>query len=118
MTRKDPTVIGSMTHQVLALKRLNVPALRAKYLSLFGEETRTHNKSWLLKRLAWRLQALAEGDLSDRARQRAAELACDADLRLTPPRLAKKRPAAGARTPNSQDGSTLADAGHNPLRPA
>jgi hypothetical protein len=29
---------------------------------------------------------LAEGDLSERARQRAAELARDADLRLNPPR--------------------------------
>jgi hypothetical protein len=36
--------------------------------------------------LAWRLQALAEGDLSERTRRRAAELAQDADLRLTPPR--------------------------------
>ena len=94
MTRKDQTMTGSITQQVLALKRLNVPALRAKHLCLFGEETHTHNKSWLLKRLAWRLQALAEGDLSDRARQRAAELACEADLRLTPPRLAKKRTAS------------------------
>ena len=33
-----------------------------------------------------RAEALAEGDLSERARRRAAELACDADLRLNPPR--------------------------------
>jgi hypothetical protein len=39
------------------------------------------NRTWLIKRLAWRLQALAEGDLS----QRAAELANDAALRLNPP---------------------------------
>ena len=32
------------------------------------------------------MQANAEGGLSERARQRAAELADDADLRLTPPR--------------------------------
>src|SRR5262249_59613066 len=38
-----------------------------------------------IKRIAWRLQALAEGDLSERARQRATELANDADLRLSPP---------------------------------
>src|SRR5262252_1704507 len=31
------------------------------------------------------MQALAEGDLSQRARQHAAELARDADLRLNPP---------------------------------
>ena len=39
----------------------------------------------MVKRIAWRLQALAEGDLSERARQRAAELARDADLRLNAP---------------------------------
>jgi hypothetical protein len=32
------------------------------------------------------LQALEEGDLSERARRRAEELANDADLRVTPPR--------------------------------
>ena len=31
------------------------------------------------------MQALTEGDLSERARRRAAELARDADLRLNPP---------------------------------
>jgi hypothetical protein len=40
------------------------------------------------------LAALDEGDLSERARRRAAELANDADLRLSPPRPAKPRPAA------------------------
>jgi hypothetical protein len=60
--------------------------LRRRYQELFGEPTRAANKTWLVKRLAWRLQALAEGDLSERARQRALELARDADLRLTSPR--------------------------------
>jgi hypothetical protein len=72
--------------EVAALQRMTVKELRGRYAELFGEEARTGNKAWLVKRLAWRLQALAEGDLSDRARQRAAELACDADLRVTPPR--------------------------------
>jgi hypothetical protein len=69
-----------------ALQRLGAGQLRQRYAELFGETTNANNKAWLLKRIAWRLQALAEGDLSERARQRAAELACDADLRLNPPR--------------------------------
>jgi hypothetical protein len=68
------------------LQRLSAAQLRLRYAEIFGEPTRTGNKRWLIKRLAWRLQALAEGDLSDRARQHAAELANDADLRLLPPR--------------------------------
>jgi hypothetical protein len=72
--------------EVAALQRLGVKALRTRYAEVFGEQTPAHNKVWLVKRIAWRLQALAEGDLSERARQRAAELANDADLRLSPPR--------------------------------
>ena len=76
----------NVAKEVAALEAMSVGELRAKYAQVFGEETRAGNKTWLVKRLAWRLQALAEGDLSERARQRAAELAQDADLRLTPPR--------------------------------
>ena len=44
------------------------------------------NREYLFRRVAWRLQALAEGDLTERARRRAHELARDADLRRRAPR--------------------------------
>jgi hypothetical protein len=72
--------------EIAALPRLRVSELRTKFAAVFGEATPSHNKVWLVKRLAWRLQALAEGDLSERARQRAAELVAAADLRLSAPR--------------------------------
>ena len=75
--------------EVAALQRLTIGELRRRYAEAFGEQPSTKNRGWLLKRLAWRLQALAEGDLSERARRRAAELANDADLRTTPPRAAR-----------------------------
>jgi hypothetical protein len=78
----------NVTREVAALQRLGVKALRERYAEVFGETTNAKNKAWLVKRVAWRLQDLAEGDLSERARQRAAELANDADLRLNPPRTA------------------------------
>src|SRR5262245_47806511 len=71
--------------QVAALKHMTVAELRVRYAELFGETTQAGHRTWLIKRIAWRLQALAEGDLSERARRRAAELASDADLRLAPP---------------------------------
>ncbi|GIW90014.1 MAG: hypothetical protein KatS3mg109_2305 [Pirellulaceae bacterium] len=76
--------------EVAALQRMTVKQLRQRYAELFGEETHANNKVWLVKRIAWRLQAMAEGDLSERARRRAVELANDADLRLSPP---KAKPA-------------------------
>jgi Protein of unknown function (DUF2924) len=79
--------------EVSALKRLTIKDLRAKYAELFGDQTRTGNRTWLLRRIAWRMQAVAEGGLSERARQRAAELANDADLRVVPPRSVTAPPA-------------------------
>jgi hypothetical protein len=76
----------NIAKEVAALKRMTVTELRARYAEVFGEATAGNNKPWLIKRIAWRLQARVEGDLSERARQRAAELADDADLRMTPPR--------------------------------
>src|SRR4051795_6669863 len=83
--------------ELAALQRLTVPQLRARYAEVFGETTNANNRIWLVKKIAWRLQALAEGDLSERARQRAAELANDADLRMNPPR-AKPATAPEERT--------------------
>src|SRR5947209_3456404 len=78
--------------EVAALGRMSVNDLRERYAAVFGEATVTGNKPWLVKRIAWRLQANAEGDLSDRAKARAAELARDADLRLTPPKAKTQLP--------------------------
>jgi hypothetical protein len=83
--------------QVAALQRLTIAELKNRYVELFGEHTPANNRIWLSKRIAWRLQALAEGGLSERARQRAAELANDADLRLNPP--VPRRPATPAPAP-------------------
>jgi hypothetical protein len=76
----------NILNEVATLQRLTVGQLRQRFAEVFGEATAASNRIWLVKRIAWRLQALAEGDLSERARRRAAELARDADLRLNPPR--------------------------------
>jgi hypothetical protein len=84
-----------LSQQLAELQRLTTPELRGRFATLFGEQTPTNNRHWLIKRIAWRIQALAEGTLSERARQRAAELANDADLRLNSP--VPRRPAPQVR---------------------
>jgi hypothetical protein len=79
------TAPKNMAAELAALHRMTVGELREKYLAAFGEETRSWNKDFLRKRIAWRIQELAEGGLPERARRRAEELARDADLRLRPP---------------------------------
>jgi hypothetical protein len=49
----------------------------------------------MIRKIAWRMQAVAEGDLSERAKRRAVELANDADVRAMPPR---PRPGENAET--------------------
>jgi hypothetical protein len=72
--------------ELAALERLTVRQLRQQYAEVFGEPTSSRHKDHLIKRIVWRLQALAQGGLSERARARATELANDADLRMLPPR--------------------------------
>jgi hypothetical protein len=91
--------------EVAALETMTVSQLRDRYAEVFGEPARPGHKTWLMRRIVWRLQALAEGDLSERARRRAAELANDADLRLYPPRNSQviAGSKAGARDSEPSD---------------
>ena len=111
----------TLAKELAHLGRLSVGQLRARYCTLFGEATRAGNKTWLIKRIAWRLQALAEGDLSERARQRANELANDADLRLAPPksRHLSLLPSTRAVKPNAKRDRRLPPPGtilHRPYK--
>ena len=72
--------------EIEKLRRVSQAALREKYREVFGEETRCRHREHLFRRIAWRVQALAEGDLTERARERASQLARDADLCMVAPR--------------------------------
>src|SRR5205823_10533254 len=99
---------------IAGLQRLTMQELRLRYAELFGETTSAKNRTWLLRRVAWRLQALAEGDLSERARQRAAELASDADLRTSVPRV-KTSLRDDLSCSACQGGADLAKDAHQPI---
>jgi hypothetical protein len=92
-----------------ALERMTGAELRAKHAEVFGEETRSGNKPYLVKRILWRMQANAEGGLTERARRRAEELANDAALRTTVPKQATgcRLEAAGKTIVRSMPTSSL-----------
>src|SRR6202035_4311542 len=79
-----------MAHTVVAateqLRTLNVIALQKKYQEVFKDASRSSNKQYLFRRIAWRLQANAEGGLSERACHRAVQIADEADLRTRAPK--------------------------------
>ena len=96
-------MLPNLAAEIAALPRLRVSELRIKFAEVFGEPTPSHNKVWLVKRIAWRLQAQAEGDLSERARRRVTELIANADTRLSAPPAdagsATQEPPATLRMP-------------------
>jgi hypothetical protein len=77
---------AAVLKEIEGLRRLTVGGLRQKYREVFGEESRSNHKDFLFRRIAWRIQANAEGGLSERARRRALEIANDADLRIRAPK--------------------------------
>jgi hypothetical protein len=93
----------NIAKEIAALEQMTVKDLRAKYAEVFDETTNSGNKAWLIKRIAWRLQANAEGGLSERARQRAAELANESDLRRYPPILKHPATTVAVASPRAKD---------------
>src|SRR5262249_51049894 len=58
--RKEHPVELNILHEVATLERLTVGQLRQCFAEIFGEASAASNRSWLVKRIAWRLQALAK----------------------------------------------------------
>ena len=79
---------ASLQRELERLRQAPIAEIRRKYRELFAEEPRSRHKQSLFRHVAWRMQAHAEGGLSERARRRAYSLAEEADLRVLPPREA------------------------------
>ncbi len=94
---------ASIGSEIDDLRHKTVAQLQIRYLKVFGEPSRSNHKQFLIRRIAWRLQALAEGELSERARERALSLARDADLRLTAPRSSVWQPGMAATRGRHRD---------------
>ena len=75
-----------ITAEIARLPDLRVADLQERYEQVFGEECRSRNKQYLIRRIAWRLQANEEGGLSASTLKKAEELAVDAETRVTAPR--------------------------------
>ena len=83
-----------------ALEKMTVPQLKQRYAKVYGEETRTHHKVLLIKRILWRMQALREGaSRSGHASGHAnwpTTLTCD-EARHAPNRWTRPSPEPTAR---------------------
>ena len=61
---------------------MTVNELRAKFRETVGYDTHSRNKDFLLRKIAWKLQANVFGDIPDEARRRAVEIADFSRLRI------------------------------------
>ena len=84
------------------LRHMTTAQLQLKYRELFGQASHSNHKDYLFRRVAWRLQAVAEGGLSERAHEYARQIATDADLRLCAPTRLTETPAAVVETSASR----------------
>jgi len=99
----------AITDEVERLATMPVQQLRARYREVYGEDSSSSHQQHLVRRIAWRLQVLAQGDLTERAERRAREIANDADLKMQVPRAWAGN--AGASVPPSRRDRRLPVAG-------
>jgi hypothetical protein len=107
--------VADVTRQLVALHDLSAHELAIKYEELFGKPSRSHNKAFLRKRIAWRIQELAEGGLSAAAQQRIEELSTRRGGGIaTWPETEKDDDASGGCEIIRATGLAPSKTGHNP----
>ena len=104
--------------EIAALDRMTTGDLAERYAELHGQPCRTRHRAYLIRKIAWRIQANAEGDLSERARRRAAELADDAEVRVMAPKTLVCPPQEGQSATVTRPAPPSQDKPHDPRLPA
>ncbi|MDD5308686.1 MAG: DUF2924 domain-containing protein [Deltaproteobacteria bacterium] len=113
MGKKTGTTTGSknaidIAAQLAELQSLPLRDLHRRYQELFGEPTKSRNKPYLVKKLGHRIQELAEGGLSGKAKKRIAKLSGKVPLapRAGSSRRANKKTRDG-RDPRLPESGTV-----------
>jgi len=98
----------TVQRELEVLGRMTTGDLVRRYEELHGQPCRTRHRAYLIRKIAWRIQANAEGDLSERARMRAAELANGAEARVMAPKTQVCPPQPGGMVTTTRAVSTVA----------
>jgi light-regulated signal transduction histidine kinase (bacteriophytochrome) len=59
------TMDNAVLMEIESLRKASLAGLREKFREVFQEESSSRHREHLFRRIAWRLQALAEGDLTE-----------------------------------------------------
>jgi len=91
--------VKTIHEELDALRAMNVAELVERYAALFGRLPRCKQPTWLLRKIAWEIQARRFGGLSKRAQERLEELIAEIDIPL--------HGARGQIKPPRRNGTTL-----------
>jgi hypothetical protein len=110
--RDDRETTARVAGQLAALATMTTAELAARFAELTGQTSRTRNRAYLRKRVAWHLQAAEYGGLSQVALARIDELAPLAMKRFAAARRRRDRPEADTKKKGTETG-----AGRDPRLP-
>ena len=112
---QDRVETSEVQRELVRIDDMTVQQLRDRYREVYDEDTRSRNRQYLIKKLKWRIQELAEGGLSELARRKIAELARNAPIRR---RLLALVPSAETPSMVVAPVSAPGPVGERPIAPA
>jgi len=101
--KKGDATAANVAARIAELQEMPLKYLQRAYYELFEEATRSRNRDYLVKKLSWRIQELAEGGLSGRAKARIDELASKPAPRPGRRQKAADSPPRSARPKRDRD---------------
>jgi hypothetical protein len=118
--------LGAIPRELAELERLKTAELVERFHALVGEPTRSRNGAYLRKRLAWEIQAKAEGGLSERSLAMILELGDHLPARwgrapatmLPAPAVPSAAPADAPMAPPTPQASPATPVTRDPRLPA
>ena len=93
--------MSTIAQRIRELQDMTTAQLAEHYEDVFGQPPRVRNKAFLRRRVAWKIQELKFGGLSEPAKARLDQLITQIDLPLGDPGPARPRRATrnGAKAP-------------------
>jgi len=79
--------VKTISEELAELHAMNVAERIERYVEVFGRAPRCHQPTWLLRKIAWEIQARRFGGLSKLAQERLEELIAEIDVPLNGARM-------------------------------
>src|SRR4051812_4226303 len=80
--RRQRVNAADVENELARLQEMTVPELRDRHAELFGEPAKSYHRQFLIRQIAWRVQAAVYGGLPEEVKQYALAIARDAKLRV------------------------------------